>query len=96
MANRIVGNTLIIEATGDLTFPGGGNDAKILNIAFWSSDSTGRLVLVSQADTSDVIVQLGNPVNDDATVHENYGSGKYFGKLTATVVTAGTGYINFG
>ena len=93
MANRIVNNVIILDATGVVPFPGTGRHMDMNGISFWSSNSTGLLEIALTSSTSDVVLKLGNPVDKSATVWGNFATPQSFAGLTVNTITAGTAWI---
>ena len=98
MANRLVNNVVIVDsAMGNafvLTSAGqvvSITEMKVATIAFWSSDTTGNLIL-SSATTTDAIIRLTNP-NDDATTVIALLGGVYFKDMKVPAITAGTAWL---
>ena len=98
MANRIVGNVVIIDSgMGNAFVLTSANQAvnvselKVATIAFWSTDTTGNLVL-SAVDTTNQIIRLTNPNDDPTTVGAVLG-GVNFKDLKVPALTAGTAWI---
>ena len=93
MANQILGNTYILDtgsANTPLPWP---NNAKVQAVTFWSSNTTGELVL-SGVNTFNVVVRLTNP-NDDPTTLGVYLGGINFTEIKLPTLTAGTAWIYF-
>ena len=63
----------------------------VQSVAFWGTDTTSTLVL-SGANTTDVILRLENP-NDDETTVGAYLGGVRFSEMKVPTVTAGTAWI---
>lgn len=98
MANRIVGNVLIIDsANGNnpvIFTPGTSNQInkyKLGTVMFWSSDTTGNIQF-SLADTSNQIMRLSNPVNGPNTVGGVL-NGVTLQDLKVVSLTAGTAWV---
>ncbi len=102
MANRIVGNVLIVDsAMGNASILTGVNQLIFYRanaVAFWSSDTTGRLI-ISAADTSNHIVSLGWTVNgagtgfSPSTQSTQFGQHQTLDSLKVPTLTAGTAWI---
>lgn len=94
MANRIAGNVLIIDsAMGNapvLLSSSQIKNFKLGSVAFWSSDTTGSLIL-ALASTADVILRLGNSVNNGNTTGIIL-NGVNLHDLKVPVLTAGTAW----
>ena len=93
MANRIRGTVVIIDATGNLNFPGAGTQARVSEIAFWASDSTGKLQMSFQANTADLIVNMASPVNQPNTTTLRFSNNTYLQSIYVNTVSTGTGYL---
>ena len=91
MANRIVGNVYILDTGSANTALPWNSGTHIQSVAFWSTDTTGRMVL-SGADTTNHVVVLENP-NDDETTVGIYLGGVPFSEMKLPTLTAGTGWI---
>jgi len=89
MANRIVGNVYIIDTVGDLDGP---DNLKINSIAFWSTDSTGALILCVKATSANELVKLNNNQNQAFTVPLHLG-GVYLKDVNVKTLTAGTAWL---
>lgn len=96
MANRIAGNTYIIDSalnTVALPWPSG---ARIKAINFLALNSSGSLTL-SASDTSDTFVRIVHPANNNAAQTLNFVmNGASFDHMHVPVCTAGTAWIYFG
>lgn len=101
MANRIIGNILIVDsAMGNLPIieSGTGNfrSYNIKAIAFWSADTTGSLRLTS-ADTTTTLIRMGWITQGVGTGMQESPQWAYpctrIEGLKAPVVTAGTAWI---
>ena len=96
MANRIVHNVVIVDSamgnavnwisTGTASF----SHMEMTHVSFWSSDTTG-LLEISGANTTNVIVKLANPFDNDTTLGQ--GIVTRLGDIKIPTVTAGTGFI---
>ena len=95
MANRIVGNVIIVDsAMGNspvLSSSAQLHKFKLGSVAFWSSDTTGSLVL-SGTNTSNTYLRLGNSVNSPNTTGIVL-DGVTLHNLKVPVLTAGTAWI---
>lgn len=92
MANRLVGNTYILDTSSGNTpipWPAG---AKVSTIAFWSSDSTG-MVRFCNGNTTNTLLELSNPNNAPATVGAYLGRHYFTDTLTVPQLVAGTAWI---
>ncbi len=101
--NRIAGNVIIVDsAMGNAFILNSANMSnqiqklKVNSIAFWSSDTTGRLQM-SEADTSNIVVSMGW-VNggsgfQGATQTTSFGNSQPFENLKVPTLTAGTAWI---
>lgn len=105
MANRIVGNVIIIDsAMGNNFILTSANQAiQISNIhanavMFWSSDTTGRLI-ISSADTTNHLVSLGWLVSGTggglapSNQSTQFGQKQTVSDLKVPTLTAGTAWI---
>lgn len=105
MANRLVGNVIIVDsAMGNAFILNSGNmpvhfsKLHVNSIMFWSSDTTGRLQL-TQTNTADVIFSLGWVTNgagagfSEATQSSQFGQQQPMEDLKVPVLTAGTAWI---
>lgn len=93
MANRIAGNVLIIDSAmgnSPVMLSSQINKYKLGSVAFWSSDTTGNLVL-SLADTTNTILRLGNSVNAGNTTGIVL-NGVTLQDLKVPALTAGTAW----
>lgn len=96
MGNTILkGNVSLINTQGLVAYPGSGNQAKIRAFAFWSSDSTGLLLITDSSDTTNPIINMASPVNEPNMTQINFTDGKYFNKLNVQTLVNGTGYVYF-
>lgn len=105
MANRIVGNTVIVDsAMGNALILTSANTPVHVSklwvnaIAFWSSDTTG-LMQISETDTTGIICKLGWMVSgtggglSQATQTTSFGNSQRFEGLKIPTLTAGTAWI---
>lgn len=105
MANRVIGNVIIIDsAMGNAFVLNSANmpvhitKFHVNSIAFWSSDTTGRLVL-SEIDTTNHLVSMGWTGNgtsigfNGATQFTSFGDNQMFENLKVPTLTAGTAWI---
>lgn len=100
MANRIEGNTIIIDSAMGNAFVLTSassiiniTDLKIGTVLFWSSDTTGVLRL-SGTNTTNCIMHLTNPNNNATPVGAHLG-GSYFKDMKVPTLTAGTAFLYF-
>lgn len=98
MANRIEGNTIIVDSAMGNSFLLTSattiiniNKLKISTIAFWSSDTTGAFRL-SGTNTTNCFVHLTNPNNNATTVGAVIG-GVNFTDVKVPTLTAGTAFL---
>ena len=92
MANRLVGNTWILDtASGNTLIPIHSGGMEVGAVTFWSLNSTG-VCEISGANTTDVLVKLTNPNPDDATVGIVL-NGIDFDEIKLPTLTAGTAWI---
>lgn len=105
MANRIVNNVVIVDsAMGNafiLTSANQSMDYKFFHvneIAFWSSDTTGRLI-ISAIDTTNHLISMGWMANgagagfSPATQRTSFGQKQTLADLKIPILTAGTAWI---
>lgn len=100
MANRIVGNVIIVDsAMGNAFILSSANapvhlsNLKVNGIAFWSSDTTGACQ-ISATDTTNVIVRFSRTsVNESASQWTSFGDMQYLEALKIPVLTLGTAWI---
>lgn len=105
MANRVAGNTIIVDsAMGNAFILTSANmpvhiaKMKVNSIAFWSSDTTGRCI-VTELDTTNCIVSFGWMANgagagfNSATQSTSFGDYQPFENLKIPTLTAGTAWI---
>ena len=103
--NRIVGNVLIVDsAMGNALILTSANqpvDYRFYHaneVAFWSSDTTGRLI-ISSVDTTNHLVSMGWTANGSgagfsaATQHTSFGQKQTLADLKIPTLTAGTAWI---
>ena len=95
MANRIEGNTYIVD-TGSANTPLPWNTgSRIQSISFWSSNSSGE-VIFSGVDTTNVIARLANPSNGNSSqTAYQYIGGVTFDNMKVPTLTVGTAWIYF-
>ena len=97
MANRIVGNVLIIDSAM-------GNNTVILNsqmkdievnaISFWAADSTGALLLTEANTATDIVFRLnGSPLLVENPRWYPFAIKQSIGDLKVPILTAGTALI---
>ena len=92
MANRIVGNVIIVDsATINLPYV----NANIRGVALYGVDSTSRLNITYVSSTLDTIFALGNQINSPGLSGLTFGGDGFQVADTMRVLTltAGTGYI---
>ncbi len=98
MANRIVGNTYIIDtASGNTALPWP-SKAKIMAINLFSTDTSGRVEFTA-SDTTDVVIKIahtGDHFVDNDGVTSIYLGGVTFDEMKVPVLTAGTAWVYFG
>lgn len=109
MANRIAGNTIIIDSAAGNAFivdtisnsAGQLKHFHVNQVSFWSSDSTGRMQL-SETDTTNVIVSyswitVGSNgaafIMLPATQQTSFGQEQPLENLKMPTLTAGTAWI---
>ena len=93
MANRIRGNTIILDAAAAVPFPGSGREVRCAGIAFWASDSTGTMVLAETNSTSDVMIIMASPINSPNMTRLDFAAPVTFNPLTVNTLTAGTAWL---
>lgn len=103
MANRIAGSVIIVDsAMGNAFILNSANmpvhlgKLKVNSIAFWSADTTGRLI-ITEADTTNCVCSLGW-VNGGsgfqaATQTTSFGNSQPFEGLKVPTLTAGTAWV---
>ena len=92
MANRVVGNVIIVDsATINLPYLA----ANIRGVALYGTDSTSRLNITYVSSTLDTIFALGNQINSPGLSGLTFGGNGFLVTDTMRVLTltAGTGYI---
>jgi len=89
MANRIVGNVYIVDAVGSLE----DIDLSIYSIAFYSTDTTGELMVSSYANTANVLVHIRNNQTQPFTLPLYLGGSHLDDRLTINRCTAGTAFF---
>lgn len=106
MANKFVGNLLIIDSAGpanslivgSASWPQ--HQAKIKSVVFWGANTTSTLELVTASDTSNVVIMLTPQTaptpSAGTTVEINFGEGINFEELRCRTLTAGTAWVYFG
>lgn len=94
MANRIVGNVYIIDSGQTLTGLEWGKSLKIHSVQFYSTDTSGELILAFTSDTSNQFCHIRSNQSNPFTLPYYYG-GVYVDQLTPILVTAGTAFIYF-
>ena len=95
MANRLVGNTYIIDSGQTLTglsWPGGG--MKLHSVMFYATDTSGELKLAFTANTADLLVHVRSNQSQPFTLPYYFG-GCYVQQITPILVTAGTAFLHF-
>lgn len=105
MANRIVENVIIVDSAMGNAFilTSANQPIHILNmhanaVMFWSSDTTGRMI-ISSVDTTNHMVSMGWMVNGTgagfsaATQSTQFGQKQTIANLKIPVLTAGTAWI---
>lgn len=99
MANRLVGNTWIIDATGSLsTQPETKRSSlKIIGVGFYSIDSTATINIAMASNTTNILFPLATTATAKNFQLFNCG-GDYISsdELNAITVTAGTAYLYLG
>lgn len=105
MANRIVGNIYIIDsqqaATVPLAWP---SNAKIATVAFWSGDTSGRLIMTMGGNSNNAVISMGHLVHGQAasgnlisitpaTQWGSFSPAVYFDQLAVATLTAGTAWL---
>lgn len=92
MANRIVGNIVIVDsAMGNSSILTPNPKLKAATVAFWSPDTTGNLILTG-ISTADHVVRLTNPNNNPTTVGIVMPD-VYLEDIKVPTLTAGTAWI---
>ena len=97
MANRIVGNVLIVDSAM-------GNNTIILNsqmkdyevnaISFWSANSTGALLLTENNTATDIVFKLdGSPLLVQNPRWYPFSIKQSLGDLKVPILTAGTAFL---
>lgn len=94
MANRIVGNTYILD-TGSANTPLPWNHGKIMAAAAWFSGPTG-LAIFSGANTTDVVIRLAATLSTGASTDKIFFGGVDFQEMKLPTLTAGTAWLYFG
>lgn len=106
MANRIAGNTIIVDSAMGNAFiltsaniPIHISKLHVNSVAFWSSDTSGRCI-ISEADTTNHVVSLGWMSNgasvtgfQAATQSTSFGNMQPFENLKIPTLTSGTAWI---
>ena len=106
MANRIVGNVIIIDsAMGNkvaLADVSGGNQISkmmVNAIGFWATDSTAALLLTGANTSSDIAFKHDYPTGALNSIKNPqwfpFGQAQPFENIKAPVVTAGTAFLYF-
>ena len=105
MANRIVGNIYIIDsqqaATVPLPWP---SSAKIATVAFWSGDTSARLIMTMGGNSNNAVISMGQLVHAQAitsnlltigpaTQFASFSPAVYFDQLAVATLTAGTAWL---
>ena len=96
MANRIVGNTYILDtSSANVALPwNSGSRIKAINV--WFADSSG-VVQLSGSNTSNFVFHAVHPANNNADQSFNYVlNGATFDEMKAPIITAGTAWVYFG
>lgn len=106
MANRLVGNVIIVDSAMGNQFlieaaTGNYTNYHINSIAFWASDTTGRCIF-SDVNTANHLMSFGLLANgtaagfDHATQWASFGDRQTLTNLKIPVLTAGTAWIYLG
>ena len=107
MANRIVGNVYILDsqesAAISLAWP---TNAKIKCAAFWSNDTSGRMILTMGGNSNNAVISFGyvtqvqaasgNLIVITPATQSLPLDGAYFDQLAVATLTAGTGWLYLG
>ena len=105
MANRIVGNVYIIDSQQSATVPlAWPSNAKIATVAFWSGDTSGRLIMTMGGNSNNAVISMGQLIHAQtitsnlltigpATQSISYSPGVYFDQLAVSTLTAGTAWL---
>lgn len=106
MANRIVGNVIIVDsAMGNVVLLTSANQAVNLDelsvsaFGFWSVDTTSAIILTEANTATDLVYIQGYFVNGAGTstnprmTFSSFAKPVKIGNLKAPTVTAGTGFI---
>lgn len=93
MANRIVGNILIVDSQGVAlpAFP-----LHVLTVAFYSTDTTGELQITRSSNTADTLLQIRNNQNQPFTLPLFLGGHIFQETLFVTKCQAGTAWFYLG
>lgn len=101
MANRVIGNVIIVDSAMGNSFvlTSGAtilnnNEVRATAFTFWSTDTTGIVAFSSGADTTNRVVLLTNPNNNPTTIGLVL-NGIPFNQLKVPVLTSGTAWIYF-
>lgn len=99
MANRIIGNTYIIDSQTGITAslqPGSAgwlqHQMKIISVAFWAADSASTFEMVYASNSGLTAIKLGAP-DAGSTVDLHFGEGINFEELRCKTLTTGTAWL---
>lgn len=97
MANRLVGNTWIIDTVGLLsTQPvNGAGRFKVLAVGFYAINTTATINIAMSADTTNIVFPLATGVQGTSFNVFQTG-GVYLDQLNVITATAGTAYLYLG
>ena len=98
MANRLVGNVLIIDsaqgtALSNSTFPSSG--AEMVSIFFYATDTTGELRLTDGASTANTIIHIRSNQNQPYNFPYYLNGLRIQNPIIPVTVTAGTAFLYF-
>lgn len=89
MANRIRGNVYIVDTVGDLPEIA----LSVQSVAFYSSDTTGELMVSCYSNTTDVVIHVRNNQSQPFTLPLYLGGIELDDRLTINRCTAGTAFF---
>lgn len=105
MANRLIGNVIIVDSAMGNAFilTSANQPVQLVNlhanaVAFWSSDTTGRMIIAG-IDTTNHLISLGWMANGTgagfmaATQSTNFAQKQTVSDLKIPILTAGTAWI---